>query len=105
LAVTSTRLLDYLPRGNLLAGSAWRKRHNLVLWVSGLLAPALFVFALWLWRRPPSTLSGLLPLAGCTAMGAVFACVGLALFRRSTEDEQRNSVRLAAQLASTQVHL
>ncbi|HEX6403091.1 MAG TPA: sensor histidine kinase [Pseudonocardiaceae bacterium] len=101
--MTSTRLLDYLPRGNLLAGSAWRKRHNLALWISGLLAPALFVFALWLWRRPPSTLSGLLPLAGCTAMGAVFACVGLALFRRSTEGEQRNSVRLAAQLAGAEV--
>jgi signal transduction histidine kinase len=103
LAVTSTRLLDYLPRGNWLAGTAWRKRHNRVLWISGLLAPALFVFALWLWRKLPSTLSGLFPLAGCTAMGAVFDCVGLVLFRRGTANEQRKSSRLAAQLAGAEV--
>lgn len=46
--LTLTRLLDYLPRGNLLDDTAWRKRHQMVLWVLSLHLPALFVFALWL---------------------------------------------------------
>jgi hypothetical protein len=31
--MTLTRLLDYLPRGNLLDDTAWRKRHHLLLWI------------------------------------------------------------------------
>ncbi len=67
--MTLTRLLDYLPRGNLLDDSAWRKRHQLVLWVLGLHLPALFVFALWLRHSLLATLAGLVPLIGCMLLG------------------------------------
>lgn len=101
--MTSTRVLGYLPRGNLLADVAWRKRHSLLLGISSLAAPALFVFTLWLWRRPPISLSGLLLLVACMVIGAVFACVGLVLFRRSTGGEQRESVSLTARLVDAEV--
>ncbi|MDQ4011888.1 MAG: sensor histidine kinase [Actinomycetota bacterium] len=67
--MTLTRLLDYLPRGNLLDDTAWRTRHQLVLWVLGLHLPALFVFALWLRHSLPATLVGLVPLIGCMLLG------------------------------------
>jgi len=67
--VTLTRLLDYLPRGNLLDDTAWQKRHQLVLWVLGLHLPALFVFALWLQHSLLTTLVGLIPLVGCMLLG------------------------------------
>lgn len=68
--MTLTRLLDYLPRGNLLDDSAWRQRHKLLLWVLGLHIPALFVFALWLRHGPLATLYGLVPLMACLLAGA-----------------------------------
>ncbi len=67
--MTLQRLLDYLPRGNLLDDTAWRKRHKVVLWVLGLHLPALFVFALWLQHSPLTTLYGLIPLAVCLLIG------------------------------------
>src|ERR671916_2646673 len=67
--LTLTRLLDYLPRGNLLDDIAWRKRHHIVLWVLGLHLPALFVFALWLQHSLLTTLFGLIPLVGCMLLG------------------------------------
>ncbi len=68
--MTLTRLLDYLPRGNLLDDTAWRKRHRLLLWVLGLHVPALFVFALWLAHSPRTTFYGLIPLVSCLVLGA-----------------------------------
>lgn len=67
--MTLTRLLDYLPRGNLLDDTAWRKRHHIVLWVLGLHLPALFIFALWLRHGLLATLVGLIPLIGCLLLG------------------------------------
>ncbi|MGH3981708.1 MAG: ATP-binding protein [Pseudonocardiaceae bacterium] len=67
--MTLTRLLDYLPRGNLLDDTAWRKRHHIVLWVLGLHLPALFIFALWLRHGLLATLVGLTPLIGCLLLG------------------------------------
>ncbi|MGQ0716602.1 MAG: sensor histidine kinase [Pseudonocardiales bacterium] len=67
--MTLTRLLDYLPRGNLLDDTAWRKRHRFVLWVLGLHLPALFVFALALQHSPLTTFFGLVPLIGCILLG------------------------------------
>jgi signal transduction histidine kinase len=67
--LTLTRLLDYLPRGNLLDDTAWRKRHHMVLWVLGLHLPALFIFALWLGHSVLATLAGLVPLIGCMLLG------------------------------------
>ena len=67
--MTLTRLLDYLPRGNLLDDTAWRKRHHIVLWVLGLHLPALFIFALWLRHGLLVTLAGLVPLIGCMLFG------------------------------------
>ncbi|MCA1709889.1 MAG: hypothetical protein LC808_44055, partial [Actinobacteria bacterium] len=64
-----TRLLDYLPRGNLLDDTAWSKRHHIVLWVLGLHLPALLVFALWLGHGLLATLAGLVPLIGCMLLG------------------------------------
>ncbi|MGQ0774280.1 MAG: sensor histidine kinase [Pseudonocardiales bacterium] len=43
-----TRLLDYLPRGNLLDDVAWRKRHKSLLWVLFVHIPTFLVFGLWL---------------------------------------------------------
>ncbi|MGH3927974.1 MAG: hypothetical protein ACRDTT_34780, partial [Pseudonocardiaceae bacterium] len=43
-----TRLLNYLPRGNLLDDVTWRKRHQFLLWVLFLHIPAFLVFGLWL---------------------------------------------------------
>ncbi|HEY6422811.1 MAG TPA: ATP-binding protein [Pseudonocardiaceae bacterium] len=45
--MTFSRLLDYLPRGNLLDDEAWHRRHTFLLWVLGLHVPALFLFGLW----------------------------------------------------------
>jgi signal transduction histidine kinase len=67
--LTLTRLLDYLPRGNLLDDTAWRKRHQMVLWVLGLHLPALFIFALWLRHGLLATVVGLAPLIGCMLLG------------------------------------
>ncbi len=67
--MTLTRLLDYLPRGNLLDDTAWSKRHQLVLWVLGLHLPALFVFALWLQHSLLATFVGLIPLITCLLLG------------------------------------
>jgi signal transduction histidine kinase len=67
--VTLQRLLDYLPRGNLLDDAAWKKRHRVLLWVLGLHLPALFVFALWLQHNPLAALYGLIPLALCLLIG------------------------------------
>ncbi len=67
--MTLTRLLDYLPRGNLLDDAAWRQRHQLVLWVLGLHLPALFVFALVLQHSLLTTFLGLIPLIGCMLLG------------------------------------
>jgi signal transduction histidine kinase len=67
--LTLTRLLDYLPRGNLLDDTAWRKRHQMVLWVLGMHLPALFIFALWLRHGLLATLVGLVPLIGCMLLG------------------------------------
>jgi signal transduction histidine kinase len=67
--LTLTRLLDYLPRGNLLDDTAWSKRHHMVLWVLGLHLPALFIFALWLRHGLLATLVGLVPLIGCMLLG------------------------------------
>ncbi len=67
--MTLTRLLDYLPRGNLLDDTAWMKRHHMVLWVLGLHLPALFIFALWLGHGLLATLVGLAPLIGCILLG------------------------------------
>ncbi|HEX2262395.1 MAG TPA: ATP-binding protein [Pseudonocardiaceae bacterium] len=67
--MTLTRLLDYLPRGNLLDDTAWRKRHHMVLWVLGLHLPVLFIFALWLGHGLLATLVGLAPLIGCILLG------------------------------------
>ncbi|MGH3814037.1 MAG: ATP-binding protein [Pseudonocardiaceae bacterium] len=64
-----TRLLDYLPRGNLLDDTAWRKRHQFVLWVLGLHLPALFVFAQLLQHSLLTTFVGLIPLIGCMLLG------------------------------------
>jgi hypothetical protein len=70
LPVTLTRLLDYLPHGNLLDDAAWRKWHQLLLWVLGLHVPALFVFALWLRHSPQLIAFGLIPVVACIAIGA-----------------------------------
>ena len=67
--MTLTRLLDYLPRGNLLDDIAWRKRHHIVLWVLGLHLPALFIFALLLRHGLLASLAGLAPLIGCMLLG------------------------------------
>ncbi|MGH3765044.1 MAG: sensor histidine kinase [Pseudonocardiaceae bacterium] len=67
--MTLTRLLDYLPRGNLLDDAAWRKRHRILLWVLGLHVPALFVFGLWLGHSPRVTGYGLIPLVVCLLVG------------------------------------
>ncbi|HVE97493.1 MAG TPA: ATP-binding protein [Pseudonocardiaceae bacterium] len=64
-----TRLLDYLPRGNLLDDTAWSKRHHIVLWVLGMHLPALFIFALLLRHGLLATLAGLIPLIGCMLLG------------------------------------
>lgn len=67
--MTLTRLLDYLPRGNLLDDTAWSKRHHIVLWVLGLHLPALFIFALLLRHGLLATVAGLVPLIGCMLLG------------------------------------
>jgi signal transduction histidine kinase len=67
--LTLTRLLDYLPRGNLLDDTVWRKRHQIVLGVLGLHLHALFVFALRLQHSPLTTFFGLIPLIGCMLLG------------------------------------
>lgn len=81
-----TRLANYLPRGNLLDDAAWHRRHKFLLGILGLHVPALFVFALWLGHDPLTTCYGLLPIAGCMAIGAwaphrrvasFFTCAGL----------------------------
>jgi signal transduction histidine kinase len=69
--VTLHRLLDYLPRGNLLDDDAWQKRHRVLLWVLGLHLPTLFVFALWLQHNPLTTFYGLIPPALCLLAGIV----------------------------------
>ncbi|MGH3801787.1 MAG: ATP-binding protein [Pseudonocardiaceae bacterium] len=69
MTLTLTRLLDYLPRGNLLDDDAWRKRHQFVLWLLGLHLPALFVFALVLQHGLLTTFLGLIPLIGCMLLG------------------------------------
>ncbi len=43
-----TRLLNYLPRGNMLDDVAWRKRHKFLLGVLFLHIPAFLGFGLWL---------------------------------------------------------
>ena len=197
--MTLHRLLDYLPRGNLLDDAAWQKRHRVLLWVLGLHLPALFVFALWLQHNPLTIFYGLIPLIMCLLIGigttqrraasfftsaglvycaaalvvfsrgsieahfhffiiigfialyqdwvpflwnivftvlshgigtawqaglifnhpaaqvnpwiwslihgvaVLFACVGVVIFWRTTEDEQRKSMRLATQLADTEL--
>ncbi|MGH4011086.1 MAG: hypothetical protein ACRDTH_23490 [Pseudonocardiaceae bacterium] len=58
-----------LPRGNLLDDTAWRKKHQFVLWVLALHLPALFVFALLLQHSLLTTFIGLLPLIGCMLLG------------------------------------
>lgn len=68
--MTLIRVLDHLPRGNLLDDTAWRKRHKLLLCVLGLHVPALFIFALWLAHSPLATCYGLVPLIGCILIGA-----------------------------------
>ena len=82
----STRLANYLPRGNLLDDAAWHRRHKFLMCILGLHVPALFVFALWLGHDPRTTCYGLLPIAGCMAIGAwvphrrvasFFICAGL----------------------------
>jgi signal transduction histidine kinase len=98
--LTLTRLLDYLPRGNLLDDAAWSKRHQLVLWVLGLHLPALFVFALWLQHSLLATVVGLIPLIGCllfgiwkpqrrvasffTSAGLVYCAAALVVFSRGS---------------------
>ncbi len=68
--MTSTRLLDYLPRGNLLDDTAWRRRHALLIWVLSVHLPALFIFALWLGHSWQTTLYGLVPLVVGMLAGA-----------------------------------
>jgi signal transduction histidine kinase len=81
-----TRLANYLPRGNLLDDAAWHRRHKFLLCILGLHVPALFIFAFWLGHDPLTTCYGLLPIAGCMAIGAwaphrrvasFFTCAGL----------------------------
>ncbi|MGH3915720.1 MAG: sensor histidine kinase [Pseudonocardiaceae bacterium] len=43
-----TRLLNYLPRGNLLDDAAWRRRHRFLLWILFLHLPVFLVLGLWL---------------------------------------------------------
>ena len=40
-----TRLLDYLPRGDMVDDASWQRRHRFLLWVLVLQAPALAIFA------------------------------------------------------------
>ena len=42
----AARLLEYLPRGNMLDERAWRRRHRLLQWVLLLHLPALALFGL-----------------------------------------------------------
>lgn len=44
--MTLTKLLDYLPRGNLLDDEAWHKRHVFLMWVLGLHIPPLVILGL-----------------------------------------------------------
>ena len=41
-----TRLLDYLPRGDMVDDASWQRRHRFLLWVLVLQAPALAIFGL-----------------------------------------------------------
>jgi signal transduction histidine kinase len=84
--VISTRLANYLPRGNLLDDAAWHRRHKFLMCILGLHVPALFVFALWLGHDPLTSCYGLLPIVSCMAIGAwtphrrvasFFICAGL----------------------------
>jgi signal transduction histidine kinase len=66
-----TRLLDYLPRGNTLDDSAWRRRHRFLQWVLLLHLPSLFLFGLALHHSLETTAAVLIAPAVCLLLGRV----------------------------------
>ena len=75
-----TRLLDYLPRGNLLDRKAWRRRHEFLQWVLLLHLPALFLFGVALGHGAVTTAGVLVPPALCLLLGRLLANRRLAGF-------------------------
>ena len=75
-----TRLLDYLPRGNTLDDSAWRRRHRFLQWVLLLHLPSLFVFGLVMHHGLPTTAAVLIAPAVCLLLGRAVTHRRLASF-------------------------
>src|SRR3954454_6369962 len=66
------RILDYLPRGDMVDDAAWQRRHRFLLVVLLVIAPALVVFGLAVGDSPVLTgLVALVPLVA--AAGGWFA--------------------------------
>jgi len=64
----TARILNYLPRGNMLDHATWLKRHRLLRRLLILHAPALALFGLF---------RGFSPLTCLAVIGPIFACLGL----------------------------
>jgi signal transduction histidine kinase len=75
-----TRLLDYLPRGNMLDDKAWRRRHQFLQWVLLLHLPGLFLFGVALRHGVVTTAGVLVPPALCLLLGRLVANRRLAAF-------------------------
>jgi signal transduction histidine kinase len=62
------RLIDYLPRGNLLDDAAWHKRHVIVWSLLMLHLPGLSAFGLWAGHSPKNVALTMSPVLACLAL-------------------------------------
>ncbi|HEY6797655.1 MAG TPA: ATP-binding protein [Kineosporiaceae bacterium] len=80
LGTAGSRLLGYLPRGNLLDDTAWRRRHTLLRWLLALHAPGLLLFGLLEGRPGSTSLAVVTPVGVCLLLSHLVTRRRLASF-------------------------
>jgi signal transduction histidine kinase len=65
------RVIDFLPRGNLLDDAVWRKRHNILQWLLLLHLPALTLFGFFMKHPPLTILITVAPIAVFRILGGL----------------------------------
>jgi hypothetical protein len=65
------RLVNFLPRGNLLSDEVWRKRHNILQWLLLLHLPALVLFGFYMKHPPLTVLYTVAPIAVFRILGGL----------------------------------